>query len=96
MTMAGEPEKDILAETYDIDDYESDERDGDPCGPPIENQISATKFMAELCTHRDYPYALMGGFAMVLRGSKRQNRDVGMIIQAPGPLIRDMIKAQRR
>ena len=94
--MAGEPEKDVLADTYDVDDYESDEGDDDPCGPPIENRISVTQFIAELAKQRGFPYALMGGFAMVLRGSERLNDHVDMIIQAPGPQIRDIIKAERR
>lgn len=94
--MAGEPEKDVLADTYDVDDYESDERGEDPCGPLVENQVAATQFIAGLATQRGFPYAVMGGFAMVLRGSKRRTRDVDIIIQAPGPQIRDMIKAQRR
>lgn len=94
--MAGEPEKDVLADTYDVDDYESDERSEDPCGPLVDNQVSATQFITGLTRQRGFPYALMGGFAMVLRGSKRRTRDVDIIVQASGPQIRDMIKAQRR
>ena len=93
--MAGEPEKDVLADTYDVDDYESDERGEDPGGLPVDSQISATQFIAGLAKQRGFPYALMGYFAMFLRGSKRGTR-VDMIIQATGPQIRDMIKAQRR
>ena len=96
ITMAGEPEKDVLADTYDVDDYESDETEEDAKKPPFDNQFSATQFIVGLSTQRGFPYALMGGFAMVLRGSERRTRDVDIIIQAPGSQIRDMIKAQRR
>ncbi|CAD6569951.1 MAG: hypothetical protein ASARMPRED_003329 [Alectoria sarmentosa] len=81
--MAGEPEKDVLADTYDVNDYESDETEEDAKRPPFDNQFSATRFIVGLSTQRGFPYALMGGFAMI--PSKRIHGGVIRIFVKTGP-----------
>lgn len=66
--------------TYDVANYDSEEeRKNDPDGPPLENQKSAASYIANKIEQASGAYALMGGFALLLLGSRRSTRDVDMV-----------------
>lgn len=72
-----------MAATYNLVEYDSDEeRHLHPEGPDVLNLISAAGFLAGLFRRFDLPYAILGGFALLLRGSDRPTWDVDMVVQA--------------
>ena len=86
-----------MASFYNILDYDAeDEREKDPGGPPLANQISAAQFVVGLIESRNIKYALMGGFAMTIRGSPRRTRDVDMIVEATMGQLWNLITPEAR
>ncbi|SMY21495.1 unnamed protein product [Zymoseptoria tritici ST99CH_1A5] len=65
---------------YDLAEYDSEEeRRQDPQGPPLENQVAAAQYIGSKIQSEQGVYALMGGFALLLLGSRRATRDVDMV-----------------
>ncbi|KAI5362151.1 Putative Nucleotidyltransferase superfamily [Septoria linicola] len=50
-----------------------------PKAPPLENQVSAARYIGDRIKQASGTYALMGGFALLLLGSQRSTRDVDMV-----------------
>ncbi|SMR47592.1 unnamed protein product [Zymoseptoria tritici ST99CH_3D1] len=48
-------------------------------GPPLENQVAAAQYIGSKIQSEQGVYALMGGFALLLLGSRRATRDVDMV-----------------
>ena len=69
-----------MASTYDLTNYDSDEaRNNDPEGPPQLNLFAAASLISRLLAGNGIQYAVMGGFALVCRGSPRATRDVDVV-----------------
>ena len=71
-----------MASKYSLVDWDSEEeRLRDPNGPPLRNQMVAAIFVSSLFKSRNIKYAIMGGFAMILRGSTRSTPAIDMIVE---------------
>lgn len=89
--------KQISQERYDVAQYDSEEeRARDPQGPPLENQSSAAAYIGSKIQGADGVYALMGGFALVLLGSRRSTRDVDMVTDLTMARVWSIIEGDSR
>nr|POF17013.1 hypothetical protein CFP56_57829 [Quercus suber] len=82
---------------YNVAEYDSEEeRSRDPDGPPQENQTTAAAYIARRIQSVSGVYALMGGFALVLMGSRRSTRDVDMVTNLTMAQIWSLIEGDPR
>jgi hypothetical protein len=71
-----------MASKYDINNHDSDDaRQKEPQGPPQVHLIAAASFIDRLLTASHIPFAVMGGFAMLCRGSHRTTLDVDVAVK---------------
>ena len=70
-----------MASTYSLVDYDSEEeRVKDPTGPPGENLFAAAAYIETLLSTNDLVWAIMGGYALICCGSRRETRDIDMVV----------------
>lgn len=78
-------------------DYDAeDEREKDPLGPPRSNLFAAASYVNKLLSANDIPFAIMGGFAMICRGSQRNTRDIDIITETTMSRLWAVITPQLR
>jgi hypothetical protein len=71
-----------MASKYDINNHDSDDaRQKEPQSPPQVHLIAAASFIDRLLTASHIPFAVMGGFAMLRRGSHRTTLDVDVAVK---------------
>jgi hypothetical protein len=86
-----------MASTYDLMSYDSEEeRDKDPAGPPRANLNAAAVYIAGLLDVNNIQFAIMGGFAMICRGSERNTRDIDVVADAKMSRLWEVITPQPR
>ena len=86
-----------MAQRYNHIEYDSEEeRRRDPEGPPQKNQLAAAEFLASILRPAHVSYAIMGGFALVLRGSGRPTRDIDIVVDSAPLGIWSIIETQKR
>ena len=81
-----------LCRIEDVDAVPEDE----PQGPSQANLFAAASFVAGLLTVHNIPYAVMGGFAMLCRGSRRTTLDVDVAVNASMKMLWAMVVPQTR
>ncbi|KAL9618326.1 MAG: hypothetical protein Q9160_006976 [Pyrenula sp. 1 TL-2023] len=86
-----------MASTYDLVEYDSDEAgETDPEGPPRANLIAAAIFISRLLRGNGIGFAVMGGFAMLCRGSSRTTTDVDVATDATMAALWRVVEVQPR
>ncbi|WEW54694.1 hypothetical protein PRK78_000116 [Emydomyces testavorans] len=86
-----------MAATYDLINYDSEaEQENDPHGPPRANLFAAAFYASRLLSANDIQYAIMGGFAMICRGSQRSTSDIDIVTEANMARLWDVITPQPR
>ncbi|KAF2761194.1 hypothetical protein EJ05DRAFT_473734 [Pseudovirgaria hyperparasitica] len=83
----------IQAETYDPADYDAgDERLKHPQGQPIANLFVAAAFIQQMFDANNIKCVVMGGFAMLCRGSRRVTNDIDMIVNSTPLKVRHIVE----
>jgi hypothetical protein len=86
-----------MASTYDLTNYDSDEaRNNDPDGPPRLNLFAAANMITRMLTYHQIQYAVMGGFALICRGSARTTRDVDVVTSTTMKTLWSLVEPQPR
>ena len=86
-----------MASKYDLTNYDSDEaRNNDPEGPPQPNLFAAASLITRLLTSNNIHYAVMGGFALICRGSRRATRDVDVVAETSMKALWAIVEPQPR
>lgn len=88
----------LLAETYDLVDYDSDE-EIEAAGnnsQHFENLLSAAKFIDHILTDAGIVHAFVGGFSLRLLGSPRESLDVDVVFLGSWLSIWNVLRSQRR
>ncbi|KAI9761253.1 MAG: cysteine desulfurase [Chaenotheca gracillima] len=86
-----------MASKYSVLDFDSEEeRLKNPGGPPMVNLFDAAVYITTLLSANDVPHAVMGGFAMVCRGSLRTTHDVDVVTDATMAALWRIIEPQPR
>ncbi|KAI9844971.1 MAG: hypothetical protein M1837_005115 [Sclerophora amabilis] len=86
-----------MASTYNLVDYDSEEeRLKNPEGPPAANLFAAAEYISGLFNANSVDYAVMGGFAMICRGSFRTTSDVDVVAEATMSALWRIIEPQPR
>lgn len=86
-----------MATTYNLIEYDAEEeRENDPLGPPKANLFAAAFYIEALLTTNDISYAMMGGFAMICRGSQRSTQDIDVVVDTSMKRLWEVVEKQPR
>ncbi len=86
-----------MASKYKLIEYDfEEEREKDPQGPPMANIFAAADYISSLLTANGINYGVMGGFAMICRGSHRTTREVNVATNATMGALWAVLEPQPR